>query len=566
MTDTPTPGDTATLSLASLLFRIFIYVTDTDKEVTPYEVQRFNRLLDDPRWTNSQALRNALEQVRRDYTLLWTAYEARTLDVELESISRELESAWFAQGPHARDLRRSLRDFVQKIGQTGSPALARLGIVGAAVSKTAARARIEGLLALDDGGAAAPAPLPARAAAIEPAPAAPALWPASQLGLTDQNLWRGGRTRVRCVNVTAETADVKTYSFAAIPERLFQYKPGQFLTIELSIEGKTVRRSYTISSSPTRPHLLTITVKRVPGGVVSNWLYEHMAEGAECHVAGPGGEFTCLAHPAPKLLLISGGSGVTPMMSMLRWMSDTASPADIVFINNVRTPADVIFERELQTISARLGDRLRLAVVPGLLASGQSWNGLTGPLSDHMLQTFAPDFMEREVFVCGPGGYMDMIKNMLAQLGFPMARFHQESFVMGPAPAGAAPAPAPAVAAKPAPAPAATASPQAQPKPVVATPAPKRAAAANAPPSVLFGTTGQTITCSSGETILDAADRQGVALASLCRSGVCGTCRVRKSSGKVTMDDQKALSSADIDEGWVLACVAHAHDRVVLEA
>ena len=561
MIDAPTRDRAATVQLAQLLFRIFIYVTDTDKEVTPYEVQRFNRLIEDPRWTHSEQLRGALEQVREDYTSLWTEYEAKTLGVELESISRDLESAWFKQGGTGGELRQSLRDFVQKIGQTGSPALARLGIVGAAVSKTAARARIEGLLALDGGhggagGTSLPAPEPA------PATAASSLWPASSLAFADPHLWRGGRTRVRCANVTAETADVKTYSFAAVPERIFYYKPGQFLTIELQIDGKTVRRSYTISSSPTRPHLLTITVKRVPGGLVSNWLYENMVEGAECYVSGPAGDFTCLNHPAPKLLLLSGGSGVTPMMSMLRWLSDTMSQADVVFINNVRTPADIIFERELQIISARLGSMLTLAVVPGLLTSGQSWNGLAGPLGDHMLQTFAPDFLEREVFVCGPAGYMDMVQNMLQQLGFPMTHFHQESFVMGPGPAGVAPtpphAPPVSVAIK-------TSPPVAKPvaAPELSVPAPRRKA--GAAPSVVFGNTGQVISCSPEETILDAAERHGIALPSLCRSGLCGTCRVRRTTGKITMDDQKALAATDIDEGWVLACVAHAHDRVVLE-
>jgi ferredoxin-NADP reductase len=579
--------DTNTVQLAHLLFRIFIYVTDTDKEITPYEVQRFNRLLEDPKWTNNKELRRALGQLRQDYSSLWASYESKSLDFNLEVISAQLESTWFARTSNIADLRRSLRDFVAKIGQTGSPALARLGLVGAAVSKTNARIRIEGLLAAGDEAVPAAATQEALTKPAEDKSSA-ARWPAAHLTLASQQIWHGGRTKVRCVNVTAETADVKTYSFAAVPERMFDYRPGQYISIELVIGGRTVRRNYTISSSPTRPHLLSITVKRVPDGLVSNWLYDNMVDGVECFISGPAGDFSCLNHPSEKLLMISGGSGVTPMMSMLRWMSDVLPPVDIVFINNVRTPSDVIFERELQLISARLRSKLRLAVVPGLLSSGQGWNGLTGPMNDHMLQTFAPDFLEREVFLCGPTGYMDMVKNMLKDLGFPSERLHQENFAATPALVGRAPPPAearvadlvsagtaptglaPAGLAPAGPATAGVRQTAAVPARALAretAPAKQavRSRAASAP-AVFLEQSGQSFTCDEGETILDAAERQGLKLPSLCRVGVCGTCKVRKTSGTVTMEEQKILSQAEIDEGLVLPCISHAEGRVALDA
>jgi ferredoxin-NADP reductase/ferredoxin len=596
--------------LAQLLFRIFIYVSDTDKDITPYEVHRFNRLLEDTRWTTSVELRRALERLRGDYASLWAAYETKAFAFDLATISQQLESAWFSKSTNIVELRHSLRDFVQKTGQTASPALARLGLAGAAVSKAKARSDIEGLLS--EGAPVAPRPQEASPSPRGPSVlAAPiggaadrlaALWPAATGTMDAGSSWKGGRTRMRCVNVTAETADVITYSFVAASACLFTYRPGQFLVVEANIDGQTVRRSYTISSSPSRPHTLSITVKRVPGGAMSNWLYDSMTEGVEIDMNGPHGVFSCFQHPNDKLLFISGGSGITPMMSMLRWLSDTSSRADIVFINNVRSPADIVFESELKMISARLGSRMRLAIVPGLLPSGHGWNGLTGALNDNMLQTFAPDFLQREVFVCGPPGYMDMVRNMLQQMDFPLQHHHQESFgaapaaiqrdlaaaavKKGPAPLHAVPvSPAPiaaavasgmaagdaaplrppaAVAAPKPPPPAPKVTPPPRPRPMTAQ-APRDTAPAS-PPVVVLELSGRSLSGAPNEVILETAERHGVVLPNSCRSGVCGTCKVRKSRGTVDMAGQQALSDADIEDGYVLACIGRARGTVVLEA
>src|SRR3712207_1852961 len=110
-----------------------------------------------------------------------------------------------------------------------------------------------------------------------------------------------------CRQVRDEIHDVRTFVFSGRQPCLFRFKPGQFLTFDLPI-GPGINRCYTISSAPTRPHLVSITVKRMPGGVVSNWLHEHMVPGREIRAVGPMGEFTTLNHPAPKYLFLSGGS------------------------------------------------------------------------------------------------------------------------------------------------------------------------------------------------------------------------------------------------------------------
>ena len=120
-------------------------------------------------------------------------------------------------------------------------------------------------------------------------------------------------------------------------------------------------------------------------------------------------------------MFLSAGSGITPVMSMARTLLDLEDEADVVFVHGARTPADIIFRDELALLAAR---GFRVAVH----CSGERWPGLQGRLSLKMLEVVAPDYLGREAFVCGPDGYMDAARAMLAGAGFDMARYHQESF------------------------------------------------------------------------------------------------------------------------------------------
>ncbi|MGO1077074.1 2Fe-2S iron-sulfur cluster-binding protein [Inquilinus sp. CA228] len=524
------------------MFLVFIYVSDSEKDITPQEVQRFQTLMNDLHWTDSEDMCRALTTLRFNYTATWADYEAGTLSPDRDAIARQL--ARFDRdfgSERANALKASLADFVQRVSRGPSRAGVRFAI-GESRGRTGARQELEALMAH---------PMPAAAAAPreaeieskpEPMPGGEP-WPAARLAIGEAPVWQGGRVKVRCIASIDETRDTKTFTLAADPPRLFSYKPGQFVTLELPVDGRTLRRSYTISSSPSRPYTLSITVKRVPKGRASNWLHDTMAPGFELELIGPHGRFTCVDRPAARLLLIAGGSGITPAMSMLRWLADTGCAADIVLINNVRTPDDVIFGQELQHISSRLGDALRLAVVPARVSPGQSWNGPTGHFSEALLRLLAPDVLEREVFVCGPGGYMAMIRTLLQAWGFPMARYHEESF-------GGAPASAPALLVPKATAAASTAA-------VAAAPVEAR---------LVFRDSNRTIDCGADESILDAADRHAIPVQSSCRSGVCGTCRMRKLSGTVSMDGQVALSDPEIADGYFLACIGRPRGTVVIDA
>ena len=247
--------------------------------------------------------------------------------------------------------------------------------------------------------------------------------------------WTSSDLTVRCVQVFDETADVKTFRLVADPPVLFNYKPGQLATLELEINGESVLSSYPISSTPSRPRILEITVKRVglpiddPNvlpDLVSNWLYDQITVGSSLKlIGGPMGNFTCVDKPSQKLLMISHGSGIIPMMSMSRWGYDTLTQWNIVFFHSARSARDIIFQQELEMMAARIPD-FRLAITTAQSEPGQAWLGLTGKLTEAMLLSVAPDFRERTVYVCGPDTFMQEVKAIIEGLGFPMQNYYQD--------------------------------------------------------------------------------------------------------------------------------------------
>ena len=249
--------------------------------------------------------------------------------------------------------------------------------------------------------------------------------------------WSSGDMIVRCVQTIDETPDVKTFRFMPVGEPvLFTYQPGQFITLTLDIDGQKVRRSYSISSTPSRPHNIEITVKRVPppadkpsapSGLVSNWLHDNVKVGSQIQISSPMGKFTNFANPAPKVLFLSAGRGITPMMSMSRWICDTASNVDLVFFHSAKSPHDIIFRNELEMMAARYPN-FKLAITITRPMPGEPWFGYTGRLNESILATISPDYTERTVYVCGPSLFMESARALLESLNFPMNNYYEESF------------------------------------------------------------------------------------------------------------------------------------------
>ncbi len=333
-----------------------------------------------------------------------------------------------------------------------------------------------------------------------------------------------------CVQVIDETHDVRTFVLRLQDgARSFRYRPGQFVTLALDIDGERLHRCYTLSSSPTRPDTLAITVKRVPGGRVSNWLHAHLRPGSRLSLTGPAGQFCFpagpVAVPARGQLYLSACSGVTPLMSMSRAWADLGLDADVQFIHAARTPQDVVFADELAVLARRL-PRWRATVVCEGRGATPGYSGLLGRLSLPLLRAQVPDLLDREVWCCGPAPFMAAVRAMLADAGFDMSRYHEESFSFE-APAASAPEPA-AV--------------------------PVASAAEPAPSFVITLKRGERFECAPDETVLAAARRAGLRWLFSCASGVCGTCRTRRLSGEVQMSQGGGLRPREVAQGWMLPC------------
>src|SRR5258708_4090001 len=242
-------------------------------------------------------------------------------------------------------------------------------------------------------------------------------------------LWSGGVPSLKVADIIEETADAKTFRLVGEKPLLFSYRPGQFVTLLLTIDGEYIERSYSISSSPSRPHVLELTVKRVPGGRVSNWLCGPLKLGARLTIKGPGGKFSCFDCPASKMLFIGAGSGITPMMSMSRWIADTSADVDVKFLASFKSPADIIFRKELELISARHACfRVAVTLTSAWPKRTESWTGFTGRFDKSMIHALVPDLDQRHVFLCGPEPFAAEVRRILQELGFDQAKLHSESF------------------------------------------------------------------------------------------------------------------------------------------
>lgn len=394
--------------------------------------------------------------------------------------------------------------------------------------------------------------------------------PEDALASTQPRYWGSGEITVRCIQVIAETHDVKTFRFVAEPPVLFSYQPGQFVTLDLEIEGKRVKRPYSVSSTPSRPHILEITVKRVlllaarpdpNSGLVSNWLHDRITVGSQVKLTGPMGKFTCVGHTTQKLLFISVGSGITPMMSMCRWLGDTGADVDIVFIYSARSLRDFIFRYELESMAARYNN-FKLAVTITRPEPGQVWPGYTGRLNEFMLQAIAPDFQERVVYVCGANPWMKRIKTMLENLGLPMENYHQESFEgskkrLPKNKSNESEATVTLIAPR-------CSAKDDQKSPISDNTGRENTTSVNATQHqslVIFAESGKEISCDREEFILDVAEQEGIKLASICRMGVCGTCQLALLAGEVAYDNDSGCKP-----GHLLPCIAKANGRVVIKA
>ncbi len=353
--------------------------------------------------------------------------------------------------------------------------------------------------------------------------------------------WSGN---LQVSRIFQETPNVKTFRLmnpigGVLP---FRFLPGQFLTVTVPTDGKPVKRSYTIASSPTQQDYAELTVKHEEGGVVSGFLHTHVNERDLVQCSGPAGTFIFTGRECKCILLIGGGVGITPLMSVLRYLLDRSWTGDIFLLYVCRTPQDIIFREELEYLQHR-HPNLRVVVTISR-PEGTEWKGPTGRITKELITQSVPDLPTRYVHICGPVPMMESTKQMLAELGVPRERIKVEAF--GPA-AGKVERAAQKPAAPP-------------------TGGGKVEAAAVALPTVTFSISDKSAPLPPDKVILEVAEDNGVDIDYSCRVGTCGVCRTKMTSGEVSMAVQEGLEPGDKEKGIILACQAKSTGNVTVEA
>ena len=354
--------------------------------------------------------------------------------------------------------------------------------------------------------------------------------------------WRG---QLRVGSIMTETSSVKTFRLlpsSADRSLPFTFIPGQFLNLAFSIGGARMNRSYSISSSPNQRDSLDLTIRREPRGAVSRHILDLLKVGDTIEAGGPVGKFTFTGQESDSIVLISGGVGITPMVSISRYLTEQAWPGDIFFIYACRTPADYILAKEIAALEQR-NPRLHVAVTM-TRPDRTNWKGPRGHLANDFLNQTVPHLTSRRIHLCGPIPMMDATKTLLAQMGVPADHIKTESF--------------------------------GTPKPTPAEPGITAKATAPATgPLVTFSKTHKSakihLDLQKGDsppeqTILELSEELGIGIEFSCRVGTCGVCKVKMTAGEVDQAVQDALDADDKINGIILACQAKPKGPVTVAA
>jgi glycine betaine catabolism B len=360
-----------------------------------------------------------------------------------------------------------------------------------------------------------------------------------------QAWWKGS---LLVANVHSESHEVKTFRLVSENggELPFEHAPGQYLNLTLNIQGASVRRAYTIASSPTQRGYVEITVKRHPLGIASQHLHDTVQKGDLLEIAAPSGKFSFNGRTSDRVLLIAGGVGVTPVMSMLRYLTDHGWKGRIDFVYVVKTRHDLVFKAELDRIVRRfpnvflhvfLTRETSMDTDLGL----QCENHTLGYPTESFLKNQASEPDKTPTYMCGPDSMMEDMALILQNAGYPKEKIFTEVF----------------------------SSPKSSD---VSDAAPSQNDQANGDSASTVAATivvhpsGTEFEAEQDQSILEAAENAGIALPFECRSGICGQCKIQCREGRVHMDVTDALSSNEKTEGYILACQAKALEpRVVIE-
>lgn len=345
--------------------------------------------------------------------------------------------------------------------------------------------------------------------------------------------WKG---KLKLADVYTETPSVKTFRFVN-PEGgdlPFTYQAGQFLTLGVMVEGKPVKRSYTIASHPCERGAIELTVKREDHGLVSRYMHDVVRTGDLLDVEAAYGNLTFAGLEERPMVLIGGGVGLTPLMSVIRCMISCGMKNPIYLLYACKTLSDFVFRDELEYLRKR-HPNLNLVVAVDHL-EGQFLGAFEGRLTKEVIEKSVADIAKARIHLCGPPPMMQAVRKALSELHVPEEQIKTEAF-------GPAGAPTKAAA------------------PIVAPPSPPMQAVK----TVTFKKAGKTAPIAPEKTVLEAAEEAGVDIPFSCRVGTCGTCKVKLLSGEVDMEVQEGLTEEEKKQGLILACQAKAKTSLEIE-
>jgi ferredoxin-NADP reductase/DMSO/TMAO reductase YedYZ heme-binding membrane subunit len=328
---------------------------------------------------------------------------------------------------------------------------------------------------------------------------------------------------VKLIRIHRETDDAVTLTFALPPSKTLSIKPGQFMTFDWLVNGEKAPRSYSVSSQPSRGESFDITVKKQ--GLVSTFLNETARVGLEVVAHGPYGRFALDATQHSAAVFFAGGSGITPIISMLRHLEEVSPNATAVLFYASRNDRQIIFQRELDRLKAKLPNLLIIQVVS---EPSPAWGGERGRINRDMVERTLSSVGGKTFFLCGPEGFMVEAQQILTSLAVQPTQILRERF----SPSAAAPSDSRRI--------------------VQCT--------------VEFVSAAKTVTCTSADTLLSAAEKHGIAIPASCRIGQCGTCATRVLRGHVEMETDEGLTPTMRSEGFGLLCVGRARGMVSLDA
>ncbi|WMS44492.1 hybrid-cluster NAD(P)-dependent oxidoreductase [Acuticoccus sp. MNP-M23] len=338
--------------------------------------------------------------------------------------------------------------------------------------------------------------------------------------------WRADRWgMLRCLAVRDETPSTKTFVLAPDDGARIVYEPGQFMTFRADFGGEAVERCYTLASSAASERSVEITVKRKPGGRFSNHLHDALVRGAGIEAFGPAGRFGPASVEADRYVLLSAGSGVTPMLSVVRTAADLGIDLDASFIHVARHPREIIAAVDLVPLMRRLPN-LRVATIA--TSAPKRWRGTVGRLQAQLLADLVPDIGTRAILCCGPEGFMADMKAAVMAAGVAEENYAEESFDFG---------------------------------------AMEEALATGAGPTrrITFAKSGRSFDCPDGLTILQAAKAAGIPIASSCAKGMCGTCKCLMTAGNVAMAHNGGIRDREVARGFILPCSSRPNTDIVLD-